>query len=72
MGKSYTCVNIHKIDTRNPSDNIFRGGGDQLLLNLQGDNANGYTSAINIGLDLTDMEVGGADSMGQPSGGPPL
>jgi hypothetical protein len=35
------------------------------LLNLQGDNANGYTSAINIGIDLTDMEVGASDSMGQ-------
>ena len=52
-------------DTRNSSDNIFRGGGDQLLLNLQGDNANVYTSAINIGIDLTDMEVGASDSMGQ-------
>src|SRR5688572_9626269 len=58
-------------DTRNSSDNIFIGGGDQLLLNVQGDNANGYTAAMNIGLDLTDIEVGAADSMGQPGGGPP-
>jgi protocatechuate 3,4-dioxygenase beta subunit len=58
-------------DTRNSSDNIFMGGGDQLLLDMQGDNASGYTAAINIGLDLTDTEVGAADSMGQPGGGPP-
>ena len=60
-------------DTRNSNDNIFMGGGDQLLLNLQGDTSNGYTGSIGIGLDLTDMEVGAADSMGQggPGGGPP-
>ena len=56
-------------DTRNSNDNIFSGGGDQLLLNLQGDTSSGYTGSMNIGLDLTDMEVGAADSMGQ--GGPP-
>jgi protocatechuate 3,4-dioxygenase beta subunit len=58
-------------DTRNSNDNIFMNGGDQLLLNLQGDNTNGYTSAINIGLDLTDTEVGASDTAGGPSGGPP-
>ena len=61
-------------DTRNSNDNIFMGGGDQLLLNLQGDNTNGYTSAINIGLDLTDTEVGASDTAagaGGPGGGPP-
>ena len=58
-------------DTRNTSDTIFMGGGDQLLLNMEGDNANGYNATISIGLDLTDMEVGAADSMGQPGGGPP-
>ena len=58
-------------DTRNSNDNIFQGGGDQLLLNLQGENTNGYTSTINIGLDLTDIEVGAADSMGGPGGPPP-
>jgi len=58
-------------DMRNSDDNIYNNGGDQLLLNLQGDNTNGYTSAINIGLDLTDLEVGAADSMGGPGGGPP-
>jgi protocatechuate 3,4-dioxygenase beta subunit len=58
-------------DTRNADDNIYNGGGDQLLLNLKGDNTNGYTSTFNVGLDLTDTEVGAADSMGQPGGGPP-
>ena len=58
-------------DTRNATDNIFMGGGDQLLLDLQGDNTNGYTAAINIGLDLTDTEVGASDSAGGPGGGPP-
>lgn len=56
-------------DTRNPDDNIFKSGGTRLLLNAKGDGAGGYIATINIGLDLTDMEVGAADSMGQ--GGPP-
>lgn len=59
-------------DTRNSNDNIFMGGGDQLLLNLQGDTTSGYTGSMTIGLDLTDIEVGAADSMGGgPGGGPP-
>jgi protocatechuate 3,4-dioxygenase beta subunit len=58
-------------NTRNSNDNIFNGGGDQLLLNPQGDPASGFTSAMSIGLDLTDTNVGAADSMGGPGGGPP-
>ncbi len=58
-------------DTRNSSDNIFTGGGDQLLLAAQGDNTNGYNATINIGLDLTDIEVGASDSAGGPGGGSP-
>ena len=58
-------------DTRNQNDNIFQGGGDQLLLNLQGDTTNGYTGSMSIGLDLADMQVGAADSMGGGPGGPP-
>ena len=60
-------------DTRNSNDNIFNGGGDQLLLNLQGDPGSGFTSGMSIGLDLTDSEVGAADPMGAggPGGGPP-
>jgi hypothetical protein len=57
-------------DTRNPTDNIFIGGGEQLLLNLQGDSTSGYTGTMNIGLDLTDIEVGASDSAG-PGGPPP-
>ena len=58
-------------NTRNTDDNIYNSGGDQLLLNLQEDNTNGYTTAINIGLDLMDTGVGAADSMGGPGGVPP-
>lgn len=58
-------------DTRNESDNIFNSGGDQLLLNPQGDTTNGYVGAMSIGLDLTDMQVGAADSMRAGPGGPP-
>jgi len=58
-------------DTRNAADNIFNGGGDQLLLNLQGDTTGGYTGMMSIGLDLADIEVGATDSAGGPGGGPP-
>jgi len=58
-------------DILNATDNIFNGGGEQLLLNLQGDTTNGYTGAMSIGLDLTDTEVGATDSAGGPGGGPP-
>lgn len=61
-------------DTRNADDNIYNGGGDQLLLAVTGDNANGYSAAINIGLDLTDTEVGASNSSGGAGGsggGPP-
>ncbi len=59
-------------DKRNSNDTIFNGGGDQLLLNLQGDAANGFSGTMTMGLDLTDIEVGAADSMrqGGPGGGP--
>jgi protocatechuate 3,4-dioxygenase beta subunit len=49
-------------DTRNETDNIFMGGGYQLLLSLQGDTATGYTGSMTLGLDLSDIEVGAADS----------
>ena len=58
-------------DMRNADDNIYNGGGDQLLLAVTGDNSNGYAAAINIGLDLTDTEVGASNSSGGPGGGPP-
>lgn len=60
-------------DTRNANDNIFNGGGNQLLLNLESDTTNGYGSTFNVGLDLTDIEVGASDiNTGGPGGGPPL
>lgn len=60
-------------DTRNSNDNIYSGGGDQLLLNLQGDTASGYTGLMSIGLDLSDTETGASDmnSGGGPGGGGP-
>jgi len=59
-------------EIRNADDNIFNGGGDQLLLNLEGDTTKGYATAFNVGLDLTDTEVGAADiNSGGPGGGPP-
>jgi protocatechuate 3,4-dioxygenase beta subunit len=48
-------------NTLNSSDNIYNNGGDQLLLNLEGDHTNGYTTSIDIGLDLADSEVGQSD-----------
>jgi protocatechuate 3,4-dioxygenase beta subunit len=59
-------------DTRNANDNIFNGGGDQLLLNLESDTTNGYKSTFNVGLDLTDIAVGASDiNMDGPGGGRP-
>jgi protocatechuate 3,4-dioxygenase beta subunit len=58
-------------NTFNASDNIFNNGGNQLLLDISGDNTSGYTAAINIGLDLTDTEVGASSSFGGLGGGPP-
>ena len=58
-------------NTLNSSDSIYNSGGDQLLLATTGDNATGYTAAINIGLDLTDAEVGASDSFEQLGDGPP-
>jgi protocatechuate 3,4-dioxygenase beta subunit len=39
-------------NTRNANDGIFNNGGEQLVLSLQGDTTRGYTTAMNIGLDL--------------------
>ncbi len=41
-------------NTFNASDGIFNNGGDQLLLDITGDNSNGYAATINIGLDLSN------------------
>ena len=57
-------------DTRNANDNIFNGGGNQLLLNLNGDTTKGFTTAMNIGLDLSDIEVGASDINTGGPGGP--
>ncbi len=51
-------------NTLNTSDNIYNNGGNQLLLDITGDKANGYTATINIGLDLTNAAVGPSGSFG--------
>ena len=56
-------------DTRNSNDNIYNGGGDQLLLNLDGDTTNGFTTSFNVGLDLSDTEVGASDINTAGAGG---
>ena len=54
-------------DTRNANDGIFADGGKQMTLALA-KKADGYSGAINVGLDLTDAATGRADGMG--AGGP--
>lgn len=60
-----------KRKTRNADDNIYANGGDRLLLDVTGNSTSGYIARINIGLDLTDMEVGAPDTTNQPVVGPP-
>jgi protocatechuate 3,4-dioxygenase beta subunit len=54
-------------DTLNQRDGIYRAGGDQLLL-APTKSAAGYDSAIQIALDLSDANVGGADAEGRGRG----
>jgi hypothetical protein len=39
--------------TRNSDDGIYGTGGDQLLLDIKGDAAAGYTTTFPIGLQVT-------------------
>ena len=56
-------------DLRNENDGIFRqAGGDTLLLAVA-EEGDGYRATFDVGLDLSDAEVGRADRMGR--GGPP-
>jgi protocatechuate 3,4-dioxygenase beta subunit len=50
-------------DTLNERDGIYRGGGDQLLLQPT-KMADGYQASMAIALDLTDSNVGRADAEG--------
>lgn len=52
-----------KRDTRNPDDKIFKKGGNQLLLTVKGDGGKGYIATINIGLDLSNAEVGQPETL---------
>ena len=58
--------------TRNTDDNIYRGSGSQLILNLT-KSGDGYAATFPIGLDLSDTQVGQSDSNspGGPGGPPP-
>jgi len=49
-------------NTRNADDQIYKSSGRQLLLNVTGDRVNGLIATINIGLDLSDAEVGQPDT----------
>jgi protocatechuate 3,4-dioxygenase beta subunit len=57
-------------NTRNADDNIYADGGNQLQLSVTGNSTSGYFARINIGLDLTDAEVGRSDSLIQPTPSP--
>lgn len=52
--------------TRNADDKIYSNGGNQLLLGVTGNSTSGYIARINIGLDLTDTEVGAPDTDVEP------
>jgi protocatechuate 3,4-dioxygenase beta subunit len=54
-------------DTLNENDSIYQGGGEMMLLNLTPAN-DSYRTTFDIALDLSDAEVGAADSGGGPGG----
>ena len=53
----------------NANDMIFSGGGDQLLLALT-ETGEGYATTFDIGIDLSDANVGAADGGQGYRGGP--
>lgn len=62
-------------DLRNASDGIFRQSGDSLLLKVS-ENGSAYSASFDIGLDLSDTNVGadeqgGMRGPGGPGGPPP-
>lgn len=57
-------------DTSNSNDGIYGNGGDQLLLALN-KAASGYSATFDIGLDLSDANVGADDGGQGGRGGPP-
>jgi protocatechuate 3,4-dioxygenase beta subunit len=61
-------------DRRNAQDDIYRSGGDQLLLNVVLSASGGFTATFPIALDLSDAQVGASDhntgGPGGPGGGP--
>jgi len=57
-------------DLRNSNDGIFQQSGGALTLNVAQSGA-GYAGTFDVGLDLSDANVGRADRGGGPEGGPP-
>lgn len=57
-------------DLTNVQDGIFRQGGDGLLL-APASSAEGYSASFDVGLDLSDAEVGRPDRSRGPGGRPP-
>jgi hypothetical protein len=57
-------------DRRNENDGIYRQAGDALLVAAEPD-GEGYRTTFDIGLDLSDAQVGRADRMGRGPGRPP-
>ena len=59
-------------DLKNAQDGIYRQAGDNLLLSPT-KTAQGYTATFDVGLDLSDVQVGRPDRTGRPGGpgGPP-
>lgn len=53
---------------RNSQDDIYRGGGDQLLLNALPTADGGYSATFPIALDLSDAAVGATDHNGRTGG----
>jgi protocatechuate 3,4-dioxygenase beta subunit len=62
-------------NVRNSQDDIYRSGGDQLLLNPLPTSDGGFTATFPIALDLSDAAVGASDhnagGPGAPGGGRP-
>ncbi len=54
-------------DTTNANDGILRATGTQLIIATR-ESGDGFTASFDVGLDLTDKQVGGADRSGGPGG----
>jgi protocatechuate 3,4-dioxygenase beta subunit len=57
-------------DLRNENDGIYRQSGGALLVAAESE-GQGYRATFDVGLDLSDAQIGRADRMGRGPGGPP-